>query len=143
MSEHLSPQNLERYRQSALPPLELLAVDDHLAVCEQCRLRLADEAAANTAWRTLSARLHPGVEPIEHLSYEQLSAVVDGQLGSAERQRAEHHLESCQMCAAELQDLRAFSLEVAAFPPPESSPASAPMRNDITSWKVSAMPISQ
>lgn len=131
MSDHLSSENLEDYRRSALPPVELLAVDDHLAACEQCRARLADAArgrllpgpALDAAWQTLRLQLHPGAERIEHLSYNQLAAHVDEQLGGAERQAVEIHLESCEMCAAELQDLRAFSHEVAALPSPEPSPA--------------------
>lgn len=136
MSEHLTPENLEGYRQSALPPLELLAVDDHLAACEQCRLRLAGVASApalNDVWQTLRLQLHPSAEQIEHLSYEQLAAYVDEQLDGTDRQTVNQHLESCEMCAAELQDLRAFRMEVQALPSPEpavvKNAQSEPQRN--------------
>lgn len=136
MSEHLSPENLESYRQSALPPLELLAVDDHLAACEQCRSRLTGVAPApvlDAAWQTLRLQLHPGAEQVEHLSYEQLAACVDEQLDGADRQTVNQHIESCEMCAYELQDLRAFRQEVQAFPSPEPIVAKAapsmPQRN--------------
>jgi predicted anti-sigma-YlaC factor YlaD len=137
MSEHLSPENLESYRQSALPPLELLAVDDHLAACVQCRSRLtgiAPEPLLDAAWQTLRLQLHPGAEQVEHLSYEQLSACVDEQLDGADRQTVNQHLESCEMCAAELQDLRAFRQEVQAFPSPEPEVVKASLSQPRQSW---------
>src|SRR6185295_1046279 len=41
MSAHLSQRQIEEYRRRALPPAELLAVDDHVAECPDCRLLLA------------------------------------------------------------------------------------------------------
>ena len=43
MNEHLTETLIERYREQALPPAELLDADDHLAGCEICRQRLDDE----------------------------------------------------------------------------------------------------
>jgi hypothetical protein len=42
MPSHLTTRQIEEYRQRALSPGELLAVDDHLAVCTDCRLLLAE-----------------------------------------------------------------------------------------------------
>src|SRR5581483_1215632 len=106
MFEHLSSRDLARYRRSALPPLELLAADDHLAACGQCRAQLSELVPVATAWQTLSTHFDSGAAALAHLSYEQLAAYVDKQLGGAERQAAESHLGLCEMCAAELQDLR-------------------------------------
>ncbi len=39
---HLSDRQVEDYRRRALSPRELLAVDDHMATCPECRLRLAE-----------------------------------------------------------------------------------------------------
>src|SRR6185295_5573140 len=41
MSAHLSQRQIEEYRRRALPTAELLAVDDHIAECPDCRLLLA------------------------------------------------------------------------------------------------------
>jgi hypothetical protein len=41
MPAHLSQRQIEEYRRRALPPAELLAVDDHVAECPDCRLLLA------------------------------------------------------------------------------------------------------
>ena len=55
---HLTASQAEAYRRRALPPRELLAVDDHLATCEECRLRLAAReplSGALAAWEELAA----------------------------------------------------------------------------------------
>lgn len=121
MEEHLSTRDLEGYRQGSLPPLGLLAADDHLTACAPCQARLAEAVPAVAAWQTLRAALPVSAEAETHLSYEQLAAYVDGQLGETARRAAAHHLEACEMCAAEWQDLRAFS--VALTPTPQSKPA--------------------
>jgi len=38
---HLSKQQVEAYQRRTLSPAELVAVDDHIASCPECRLRLA------------------------------------------------------------------------------------------------------
>jgi hypothetical protein len=56
MSSHLTERQIAAYRDRVLPPRELLEVDDHLAVCADCRLRLAEGeplAAAFAAWNGL------------------------------------------------------------------------------------------
>ena len=40
MADHLTPEQLEQYRRGAATPDQLLAFDDHLSQCEQCRLAL-------------------------------------------------------------------------------------------------------
>lgn len=126
MPEHLSSQQLEQYRHCALPPMDLLVIDDHLAGCERCREQLGELVPAAQAWQSWRASLESESEQGDHLGYEQLAAYVDDGLSGIEREAFEAHLEICRMCDAELQDLRAFSLEVAALPhpePPKMSPA--------------------
>ncbi len=40
MVDHLTPEQLEQYRRGAAAPDQLLAFDDHLSECEQCRMAL-------------------------------------------------------------------------------------------------------
>ena len=40
MVDHLTPEQLEQYRRGAAAPDQLLAFDDHLSQCEQCRMAL-------------------------------------------------------------------------------------------------------
>lgn len=116
MQEHLSKQELDGYRQRALPPQKLLAADDHLAACPSCQLRLVEAVPVTAAWQTFQTALPASREPDTHLSYEQLAAYVDGQLGESERQTAAQHLKACELCAAEWQDLRGFSEVMTAQP---------------------------
>ena len=50
----------------------------------------------------------------DHLSYEQIAALVDDEIGEAEREALASHLEICAPCAEEVNDLRAFRPEALA-----------------------------
>lgn len=114
--------------------MDLLAADDHLAKCEQCREKLGATVPVAEAWQTLRASLASESQQPEHLSYEELAAYVDEKLSGVQREAVESHVEICRMCGAELQDLRAFSLELAATPPEQSSEPSAPVAPQ-RSWR--------
>jgi hypothetical protein len=120
MNVHLSEQLIERYRQRALPPAELLDADDHLAACEMCRQRLGDERRAQATARSLRADL--AATGLTHLAYEQLAAYVEGSLDQTDREIADSHLELCAQCAEELGDLRAFATQMDADPAREYAP---------------------
>jgi hypothetical protein len=56
---HLTQRQVEEYQRRALSPRELLAVDDHIATCEECRLRLAAReplSGSFAAWEELAPR---------------------------------------------------------------------------------------
>lgn len=118
MSEHLSTQSLEQYRQRALSPAELLVADDHLAACEHCRARAGEDGQSEQLLRALDANLQAGAlgAEREHLPFEQIAALVDNGLDRADREVAESHLELCRMCADEADDLRAFRSSLANTP---------------------------
>src|SRR5258705_4192103 len=103
MNEHLSAEMIERYRQAALAPAELLDADDHLAACETCRQRLCDEERVRATGRSL--RQHLTTTGFTHLAFEQLEAYVEGALDQTDREIADSHLELCGRCAAELDEL--------------------------------------
>jgi hypothetical protein len=53
---HLTGRQIEDYHSRALPPRELLEMDDHLAACPDCRLRVAEGetlSGAFAAWETV------------------------------------------------------------------------------------------
>lgn len=59
---HLTGRQIEDYHHRALPPRELLEVDDHLAVCPECRLRVAEGeplSGAFAAWEELQEEPAP------------------------------------------------------------------------------------
>src|ERR1700694_5604858 len=47
VSDHLTKNDVDLYQRRSLPPTRLLALDDHLSGCEECRDRL--ERFANPA----------------------------------------------------------------------------------------------
>lgn len=57
-------------------------------------------------------------EQNQHLTTEQLSALLDTQLPAQEQARAEAHLRTCQQCQAMLNDLRHTVALLHALPPP-------------------------
>lgn len=110
MAEHLSSQNLEQYLERRLSPGELLRADDHLASCAQCRSLAGKYQDPEQLLHAFDAKLHAGAvsDESEHLSYEQIAALVDDGLDRAEFEIAESHLEFCSMCTGEVSDLRAY-----------------------------------
>ena len=58
-------------------------------------------------------------ESIRHLSYEDLEAYVSGRLASARLNYCRTHLDSCETCRAELEDLRTLKSEMSGFSRPE------------------------
>ena len=109
MSEHFTEQNVERYRSRQMPPSELLVADDHLAVCEACRLKTLATVRAEATLTFLTSDLYTAssAEAV-HLSYEQIAALIDNQVTDMERETIEKHVKLCAPCAEEVRDLSAF-----------------------------------
>ena len=120
MNTHLTEPLIERYREQALPPAELLDADDHLAGCEVCRQRLNDEQRVQAAGGSLRRDL--AATELTHIPYEQLVSYVEGDLDETDREIVDSHLKLCEQCSAELDGLRAFATEVAAYPAKEYAP---------------------
>jgi hypothetical protein len=92
-SEHLTAEMVEGYRDRTLGPADLLSVTEHLAVCEECRRTVAPKHVEGKLVEAFGG---------DHVQYESLEAIV---LGSRE---GRGHIQVCEMCAAELEDLRSF-----------------------------------
>lgn len=116
MSEHLSQSQLAAYSERKLLPDELLAVDSHLASCDECHERLPPIMP--------KASLESGEEPF-HLDYDQhLVPYVDGKANDIDREIVESHVAQCSQCATELRDLLAF----------QEQPVAATTKEVRTSW---------
>ncbi|MBA3322457.1 MAG: hypothetical protein H0T45_13570 [Pyrinomonadaceae bacterium] len=124
MAEHFTEQHVERYRSRLMSPAELLAADDHLAVCEACRLKTAATVRAAALLISLRHDLETAADIAEtnHLSYEQIAALIDEKIIGPERTVIEEHRDRCASCAAEVRDLFAFkstlATKTAAADPP-------------------------
>jgi hypothetical protein len=102
MPEHLEDDDLQRFASGQLGAQALLAADDHLAVCRECRSRLSPIASRAPALaRHLSQPMAPA-----HLQYEQLEAYVDRTMNALDREICDTHLEDCADCAEDLRDLQ-------------------------------------
>ena len=114
MSPHLSRQHAEEYRQRVLPEDDLLAVDDHLAACEECRQRVGENVDFGAVVSDFHRRLVSDVHELdsEHVSYEQLVKLVDDDLGQDERDAFQIHMDVCESCTEEINELRTFRAEL-------------------------------
>ncbi len=108
MAEHLTAQDAQDYRSGKATPEALLAWDDHLAECAECRERLASRASMAEWARGLEG------EEATHLTREQIVAKAEGRIADAERFPVEAHLRECAPCREEVEDLAAFRSAQAA-----------------------------
>lgn len=100
--EHLSQEQCAAYRDRTLGPGDLLAVDAHIAGCEDCRNRLRVGGLTGPTAPIVS-RLG-----ITHLTYEEMEAYVDQEGSEAIRSHVESHSRRCPNCLRELNDLIEF-----------------------------------
>lgn len=115
--EHLSQTQLTRYSGRTLEPHELLAVDKHLASCDECHERLARIAPGDAQFavrRALESGQASG-EGVFHLDYEQhLEPYIDGKANDIDRELVESHVAVCSQCATDLEDLLEFKQQPVA-----------------------------
>jgi anti-sigma factor RsiW len=135
LSEHLTQTQIDAYGRRKLPAAEALTVIDHLAACDECRLRSEMALNSDAAFFDLRSQVLDGAadarhfsEPWGHLTFEQTAEYVDGILTGEELQSVADHLSCCELCAASVDDLRAFSTQVAPdlnreFQPTPARPA--------------------
>ncbi len=113
---HLNEEWIRKYQSKSLAVEELQAAGRHLKDCGACR-------------RVLLSRMGPARLPEElaempeslHLSYEQITAYIDGQLAGADKERAEAHTFICASCRREIKDLKKLDAQLAA-PVAEAKP---------------------
>jgi anti-sigma factor ChrR (cupin superfamily) len=120
--EHISTEVLEQYGRRVMSSTDILAVDDHLAVCEDCRDRVRAPVQMKAVVSDLRASLRAGAGlESDHLSYEQIVALVDGEIDETGRDALQSHLEICVMCTEDVGDLRVVRSELIASSVREST----------------------
>lgn len=102
--EHLTIDLLNRYSNGNLAGEELLAADDHLCACEDCRRKLAGQAEPAVAF--VQTLLKADNRAHTHLSYDQLQGYVNGKLPPDSVTAVTSHLAACANCRAEVEDLK-------------------------------------
>jgi anti-sigma factor RsiW len=109
MQDHLSTEQISRYRERLLSAREILAVENHLTLCPECRDRAYNPQELQSAFHSLRGGLQAAPETAEHLSYEEKKAYITDQADPLEREVVESHVASCSQCATELKSLRQFA----------------------------------
>lgn len=94
MIEHPTPRQLSRFHHHDLGAWDVRAIDAHLELCEECR---SSPHAALAQVSLLSSLLPED----EHLPFDEVEAVARGASNA--------HVLSCESCAREVADLRAFA----------------------------------
>ena len=108
---HLTEEELRSYAKRTLPTNGLVRTDRHLASCASCRQKLRELGSEVS----LPADV-PAIDAPLHLTFEQMTAFIDGQASGTERERVETHALICKQCAQELKGLQAFEVTFAQQP---------------------------
>lgn len=134
--EHLTSKQVEDYSLRQLPAAELLAVSDHLDVCDACRARVERALSNDAAFFALheEAFSENGDLTGGHLTAEQTADYVDKHLSGEALQVVNDHLAGCEHCTLAVADLRAFRNEIAPSLDREYGPTSAPVRPVRSGW---------
>ena len=127
VSEHISATLIERYRQRQIEPPELLALDEHLSNCAQCRQQLRSALAVDAAALRLKTNLTTLHETADHLPQSQLRLYLAETLDAVDRELAESHLEFCATCQNQLEQLRLAKQ-------PEQSPGQTDSPKKFADW---------
>jgi|GEM_PF-879954 len=102
-------KELEQFLKGKLDPQRLLAVDDHIRSCSECKAAIAGLPARMRARADFSAALIGAKDCPE---YEELSGYVDHTLEPKLAKAIEVHANMCELCArdiARIQELRSHA----------------------------------
>jgi len=131
--EHLTQNEVGDYCRRQLCPAALLNVADHISTCEPCRQRIENELSADAAFFALRSEVFGEREETSlmalarsHATPEQTAGYVDGTLAREELQMIADHLSRCELCAAAVDDVGAFSYRITPSLDREYHPAVAP-----------------
>jgi hypothetical protein len=141
---HLSDEEIARYRGRMMPPVALLAADDHLALCDICYGRVSEAQRPDDKLFAASKAFDAAAAGhVTHLTYEQMAALVDNQVDDIDREIVQSHLELCRRCEVELKDLRELSSELARprIASPEPGRSSSLRGKLISFWRLPALRI--
>jgi tetratricopeptide (TPR) repeat protein len=142
MNTHLTDEQVGRYCDRRMRVAELLAVDVHLAECAMCRGRLAEAMHLAEKVASLRGDLEAVDAEPNHLSFEQLAGYVDGSLEPTDCEIVDGHIEWCDLCRREVEDLAAFRAAMASRPRAELAPDLTPSRPPTLAriWRWPALP---
>ena len=133
MTEHLTSENIERYRRRKIDPASRREAEMHLANCESCLERVLDSEHSVLAFNSLNEALLTSKEEAPfHLSKAELTSYLTGAYDEADGIIYTSHLEDCEKCQAESHALS----EAAALQSSQRAPVveRVPARNLWAGW---------
>lgn len=101
---------LEKFVRGALDPDRMLAVDEHLAECADCRASVARLPAFRTVASDFGASL---VGVADCPEYDELSAFVDGKLSQGHAREISIHANACELCSSDIERIRELRSQAA------------------------------
>jgi hypothetical protein len=140
LSDHLSQNQIEGYGRRALTPAELLAVSDHLSLCDLCRRQTERALHGDAAIFSLKSALwSDAAEQPAHLREEQIVDFVDGRLAKEDARIVTDHIHSCEPCQGMVEDLQQFREAVTPgldrnFQPAAARIVEQPTRSGFREW---------
>ena len=124
MTEHLTSENIERYRRRDFDPARQREADTHLANCQACVERLLDSEHSVLAFNSINEALLPSQhETAFHLSKTELTAYLTGNIDEVDRIIYSSHLEDCGQCQSESHAVSAAAALHSTQPSPAVEPA--------------------
>jgi hypothetical protein len=112
MNGHLTTEQLQAFHGCTLGTEDLVRADAHLAQCADCRTALSNK----THPAAVAAHVKSLLREPTHLQYEEMEAYLDATSLPEARAMVEAHIGTCDRCARELSDLRAFTNMPAQLP---------------------------
>jgi len=109
--EHLTAATLERFRARRMSAAELMAIHEHLRVCDACAKQWETSMTSHSTL-PLIQELIVGEHPPE----DRLARFVDGGLARNESLDVESHLEGCNTCQETVRDFRDMQQHIARPP---------------------------
>ena len=95
----LDKNELEQFLTGKLHSQRLLAVDEHVCSCAQCKAQIAGARTGGRARAALGATL---LDVYECPEYEELSALVDNALETDRAKTVRAHANACEFCARDI-----------------------------------------
>jgi len=125
MADHLTPQQIQGYRQRALDADERLRVSEHLYACDDCR-RLVKSGIAPTALADSLKADADESQVDEHLTAEEMAAYVEEKIDAEDRLFVQAHIQGCTACAFQIKELQQFRAILSTYPEEVYAPAVRP-----------------
>ena len=115
---------MKAYVGRVLTPSELISLDEHLALCADCRRTLSAYLSDNTT----HARSQLQSDELEHPDYNDLESYVDNSCDEIDREIVESHLQLCSDCYADVREMQAFRNQAEAAGAPSINKIIVPFR---------------